>query len=85
MSKRESFLLRLDPAILAALKQWAEAELRSTNAQIDFLLRESLRKADRLPKAAGPEMRDDSASDNTSDDIPASSDGNHAADSSDNC
>jgi hypothetical protein len=55
MSKREPFLLRLDPAVLAALKQWAEAELRSTNAHVEFLLREALRKADRLPKSAAPD------------------------------
>lgn len=45
---RESFLLRTDPKILAALRRWAEDELRSTNGQLDYLLRKALRDADRL-------------------------------------
>lgn len=45
---RESFLLRTDPKILKALRQWAEDELRSSNAQLDFLLRRALRDAGRL-------------------------------------
>ena len=48
---RESFLLRTDPKILEALRRWAEDELRSTNGQLDFLLREALKNAGRLPKA----------------------------------
>jgi hypothetical protein len=47
---RESFLLRTDPKILAALRRWAEDELRSTNGQLDFVLRAALRDAGRLPK-----------------------------------
>ncbi len=47
---RESFLLRTDPKILDALRQWADDELRSSNAQLDFILRDALRKAGRLPK-----------------------------------
>ncbi len=47
---RESFLLRTDPKVLEALRQWAEDELRSTNGQLDFLLRQALREAGRLPK-----------------------------------
>ncbi|MEQ9411460.1 MAG: hypothetical protein RIK87_27340 [Fuerstiella sp.] len=50
---RESFLLRTDPKILAALRRWAEDELRSTNGQLDFILRRALRDAGRLP-GAGP-------------------------------
>lgn len=46
---RESFLLRTDPKILNALRQWAEDELRSSNAQLDFILRRALRDAGRLP------------------------------------
>ena len=57
---RESFLLRTDPKILNALRQWAEDELRSSNAQLDFILRRALRDAGRLPakndsKKAEPE------------------------------
>ena len=50
---RESFLLRTDPKVLAALKKWAEDELRSANGQIDYLLREALRRAGRWPHDPG--------------------------------
>ena len=46
---RESFLLRTDPKVLAALRRWSEDELRSTNAQLDFILRKALREAGRWP------------------------------------
>ncbi len=47
MAERKSFLLRLDPKIHDQLKRWADDELRSLNAQIDFLLRRALREAGR--------------------------------------
>ena len=47
---RESFLLRTDPKILDALRRWAEDELRSTNGQLDYLLRKALKDAGRMPK-----------------------------------
>ncbi|HET7016471.1 MAG TPA: hypothetical protein VFI65_21290 [Streptosporangiaceae bacterium] len=49
MSERKSLLLRLDPAVHDALAKWASDELRSTNAQIEFLLRRALSEAGRLP------------------------------------
>lgn len=49
MAKRDAFLLRMDPEILAALRRWADDDLRSLNAQIDYLLRQSLRQAGRMP------------------------------------
>ena len=49
MATRKPFLLRTDPAVIAALQRWAADELRSVNAQIDFLLRRALRDAGRLP------------------------------------
>ena len=49
MAKRDAFLLRIDPEVLAALRRWADDDLRSLNAQIDFLLRRELRDAGRLP------------------------------------
>ncbi len=49
MAERKTFLLRLDPAMHEALQRWADTDLRSLNAQIEFLLREALRKAGRLP------------------------------------
>ncbi len=56
MSERKSILLRLDPAVHDALARWASDELRSTNAQIEFLLRRALGEAGRLPGHAR-EMR----------------------------
>ncbi len=50
MSKRKAFALRADERILAATQSWANDDLRSLNAQIEFVLREALRKAGRLPK-----------------------------------
>ncbi len=47
MSARKPFLVRLDPSVLAAIEAWAGDDLRSVNAQIEFLLREALRKAGR--------------------------------------
>ena len=59
MDARKSFLLRTDPAALAALRRWAADDLRSVNAQIDFILRDALRRAGRLPrKEERPTTRD---------------------------
>jgi hypothetical protein len=52
MAQRKPFLLRLDPATHEALQRWADAELRSLNAQIEFLLRRALVEAGRLKPAA---------------------------------
>jgi hypothetical protein len=49
MAQKKPFLLRLDPATYEAVQRWADAELRSLNAQIEFLLRRALRDAGRLP------------------------------------
>lgn len=49
MADRKTFLVRLDPAVHEALQRWADADLRSVNAQIEFLLRRALRDAGRLP------------------------------------
>ena len=51
MSDRKTFPLRLDPAMYDALQRWAGADLRSLNAQIEFLLRRALREAGRAPVA----------------------------------
>lgn len=53
MSERKQILLRLDPAVHDALVRWAADELRSTTAQIEFLLRQSLSHAGRMPKEVG--------------------------------
>ena len=43
MAERKSFLLRLDAKLYAELQRWAGAELRSVNAQIEFILRRALK------------------------------------------
>ncbi|MGN9759607.1 hypothetical protein [Streptomyces sp. SD31] len=52
--QRKQVLLRLDPSVYEALARWAGDELRSANAQIEFLLRKALADAGRLPKDTGP-------------------------------
>ncbi|MBW5484019.1 hypothetical protein [Streptomyces bambusae] len=51
---RKQVLLRLDPQVYDALARWAGDELRSANAQIEFLLRRALLEAGRLPGGASP-------------------------------
>ncbi len=50
MAARKAFALRIDEKTLAAMQRWANDDLRSLNAQIEFVLREALRKSGRLPK-----------------------------------
>ena len=47
MAEKKSFLLRVDPALYEALQKWAADELRSVNAQIEYLLRRALKEAGR--------------------------------------
>ena len=53
MPERKPFLLRIDKQLLDAVQRWANDDLRSLNAQIESLLRESLKRAGRLPKEKG--------------------------------
>jgi hypothetical protein len=53
MPERKSLLIRVDPAVHDALARWAAAELRSTNAHIELLLRSALFRAGRLPQEVG--------------------------------
>jgi len=50
VNKREAFLLRVDPEVLNALRRWARDDLRSVNAQVEFILRRALMREGRLPK-----------------------------------
>jgi hypothetical protein len=50
VAERKSYPLRLDPRVFAALRRWADDELRSVNAQIEFLLVQALKKAGRDPQ-----------------------------------
>ena len=51
MAERKPFLLRIDRAVLDGVQRWANDDLRSLNAEIEFLLRDALKRAGRLPKA----------------------------------
>ena len=52
MSEKKAFPLRINAEVLAATQRWADDEIRSLNAQIEYLLRDALRKNGRLPKPA---------------------------------
>ncbi len=60
MTDRKAFLLRIDPAVLEALQRWANDDLRSLNAQIEFVLRRTLQREGRWPerKDRGPGRSD---------------------------
>ena len=49
MAEKKAYPLRINAEILGAAQRWADDELRSLNAQIEYLLRDALRKAGRLP------------------------------------
>ncbi len=49
---RSSFLFRTDPKVLDALRRWADDELRSVNGQLEFLVRDALRRSGRLDDVA---------------------------------
>jgi hypothetical protein len=52
MPDRRAFLLRIDPNVLEAVQRWADADLRSLNGQIEFLLRRCLQESGRAGKQA---------------------------------
>ena len=57
MAERKPFLLRIDPAVLEAVQKWAADDLRSLNAQIEYVLRDALQRTGRHPgnrKKDGP-------------------------------
>jgi len=58
MAERKPFLLRMDPDLLAQLQAWAGEDMRSLNGHIEYLLREALRKAGRLPEPKSPPKAD---------------------------
>ena len=57
MSTRKAFALRIDKKTLAAMHRWADDDLRSLNAQIEFVLRDALRKAGRIAKPQTDEAK----------------------------
>ena len=44
MAERKAFALRIDPALWAEIERWAADELRSTNGQVEYLLREAVKR-----------------------------------------
>jgi len=54
VAARKQFLLRVDPALWKELEAWAADELRSVNAQVEYVLREEVRKRRGGRRAAGP-------------------------------
>ncbi len=57
-AEKKAYPLRISATVLEAVQRWSEDELRSVNAQIEYLLRDALRKAGRL-KPGKPEAMDD--------------------------
>jgi hypothetical protein len=56
MAERKSFLMRIDPALWTELEAWAEADLRSVNGQVEYLLRQAVQK-----RKGGAEVQRDSS------------------------
>ena len=50
MAEKKAYPLRINAQVLDAVQRWADDELRSVNAQIEYVLREALRKQGRLKK-----------------------------------
>jgi hypothetical protein len=53
MAEKKAYALRINAQVLEAIQRWADDELRSLNAQIEYVLRESLRQNGRLKPPAG--------------------------------
>ncbi len=49
MAKRKQYPLRIDPEIWEAIERWAADDMRSANGQVEWILRQALRRAGRLP------------------------------------
>ncbi len=56
MPLRDTFLLRIDPKVLAALRRWADDDMRSVNAQVEFLLRRVLQEHGRWKPTEGVDL-----------------------------
>ncbi len=58
MSEKKAYPLRINAKVMAAVQRWADDELRSLNAQIEYVLREAMRKAGRFPSEPSPAPED---------------------------
>ena len=59
MSEKKAYPLRISAAVLDAMQRWSNDDLRSINAQIEYVLREALHKAGRLKPAQKPKAIED--------------------------
>lgn len=55
MTEKKAYPLRINAAVIDAMQRWSDDELRSLNAQIEYVLRDALRKAGRLNDGGNPE------------------------------
>ncbi|GGG40356.1 Arc family DNA binding domain-containing protein [Dokdonia pacifica] len=58
MSKRKSFVLRIDPETFKQIEKWADDEFRSVNGQIEWMMHKALKEAKRLPKKSNKEKEE---------------------------
>lgn len=61
MAEKKPFLLRVDRTLLDAVQRWANDDLRSLNGQLEFLLRDALKRAGRAPSADAPRSTSEQA------------------------
>ena len=71
MAESKRFLLRLDPRLFEAVRRWAEDDLRSINAQIEYLLTDQARRAGRLPRQTTPRPPGELSGEDSADADPA--------------
>ena len=57
MARRKQYPLRVDPVVWEAIERWAADEMRSANGQVEYLLRDALRRAGRLPHQSSPDKK----------------------------
>lgn len=62
MSAKKSFVLRLDPEMYNKIEKWASDEFRSVNGQVEWLIREALKKSGRLKITVSESQDSDSKS-----------------------
>lgn len=60
MGEKKAYPLRISVEVIDAVQRWADDELRSVNAQIEYVLRDALRRAGRLPKPPRDDGPDES-------------------------
>ncbi|MGN2252663.1 Arc family DNA binding domain-containing protein [Frateuria sp. GZRe12] len=58
-AEKKAYPLRISATVLEAMQRWSDDELRSINAQIEYVLREALRKSGRLKAGTSKAMEDD--------------------------